>query len=149
MSETILSKLLEDHQNIKDLMNKVMSMKDVVQRKDLYLQFKNDLLPHMEGEEKTLYTHLIEDVGGEEAEEVAHDAESEHEEMKNLLERLDNLGVENDLWEATFRDLRDHFLDHVAREESSLFDEAKEDFSKEELMDFGEEFEEAKLQSSL
>jgi hypothetical protein len=149
MSESILNKLLDEHQSIKEKIVKIMKTQNVEQKKDLFLGMKEEIILHMDGEEKSIYHHLIEDVGDEEAEEIAHDAENEHEAMRNLMDKLDNIGIESDEWDATFRDLRDHFLDHIAKEETSLFDEAKEDFSQEELIEFGNEYEEAKLQSSL
>jgi iron-sulfur cluster repair protein YtfE (RIC family) len=146
MGESILVKLREGHQTIKDLINQTEKATDVVQKKELYLQVKDEMISHMDGEEKTIYRHLIEDVGNEESEEVAHDAEDEHEEMRNLCEKLDNIHIESKDWESTFHRLKKHFLDHIQKEESALFAEAREDFSKEELMDFGEEYENAKGQ---
>ena len=43
-----------------------------------------------------------------------------------------------------FQPLKETFQKHVKEEESTLFSEAKEDFSKEELENFGDEFEEVK-----
>ncbi len=64
--------------------------------------------------------------------------------MKSLLGKLDNIGIESDEWDSTFRALKEAVQKHVEEEESALFAEAKEDFSKEELMEFGDEFAEAK-----
>ena len=147
MGESILVKLREGHQTIKDLLNQTEKAAEVGQKKELYLQVKDEMISHMDSEEKTIYRHLIEDVGNEESEEVAHDAEDEHEEIRNLCEKLDNTHIESKEWELTFHRLKKHFLDHIQKEESALFAEAREDFSKEELMDFGEEYENAKGQS--
>ncbi len=147
MGESILMKLEEGHRVIKDLMNLIKNEHDLVHKKELYLQMREELLAHMDGEEKTIYRHLIEDVGNQESEEVAHDAEDEHEEMRHLCDKLDATRIEDENWESTFKALRHQFLKHQESEESALFTEAKEDFSREELSEFGEEFEEAKLQS--
>lgn len=144
MSESILNTLREEHRQADELMVLIEGTQDVAYKKELYLQLKEELMSHMEGEEKTLYAHLIEDVHDEEAEEVALQAEDEHSEVKELLLRLDNIGIESDEWDSTFREMRDHFREHVEEEESALFAEAKEDFSKEELIEFGDEFAEAK-----
>lgn len=144
MSESILKKLREEHQHVDELMNHIENSKDVVQKKELYLLMKEELILHMEGEEQTLYAHLIEDVHDEEAEEVALHAEDEHLRVKTLLSKLDNIGIESDEWDSTFRELCLAVREHVEEEESALFAEAKEDFSKSELMEFGDEFEEAK-----
>lgn len=145
MSESILNTLREEHRQVDHLMSQIETCTDVVRKKELYLQMKEELIPHMEGEEQTIYAHLIEDVHDEEAEEVAQHAEDEHYQVKKLLSKLDNIGIESDEWDSTFRVLKDSVRKHVEEEESALFAEAKEDFSKEELMEFGDEFEEAKL----
>lgn len=144
MSESILNTLRAEHRETDELMVLIEGTDDVSYKKELYLQLKENLMAHMEGEEKTLYAHLIQDVHDEEAEEVALQAEDEHAEVKDLFYKLDNIGIESDDWDSTFRELRDHVRQHVEEEESSLFAEAKEDFSREELVEFGDEFAEAK-----
>ena len=147
MGESILVKLREEHQTIRDLLQKTEKAVDVAQKKELYLQAQDEIISHMDSEEKTIYRHLIEDVGNEESEEVAHDAEDEHEEIRNLFEKLDNTHIETKDWDTAFHQLKKQFLDHIQNEENALFAEAREDFSKEELMDFGEEYENAKGES--
>ncbi len=149
MSESILNALREEHRQTEELMVQIEMAKDVVLKKELYLKLKEDLIPHMEGEERTIYAHLIEDVHDEEAEEVALHAEDEHQEVKDLFSKLDNIGIESDEWDSTFRKLQQCVRKHVEEEESDLFAEAKEDFSKEELIEFGDEFLEAKQQVNL
>lgn len=144
MSESILNTLREEHRQVEKLLSQIETSPDVVAKKELYLQLKDVLIPHMEGEEQTIYAHLIDDVHDEEAEEVAMHAEEEHSEVKDLLSKLDNIGIENNEWNTTFQLLKKNILKHVEEEEGALFAEAKEDFSKEELMEFGDEFEDAK-----
>ena len=149
MSESILNTLREEHRHTEEIMVQIENAKDIVHKKELYLLLKEELIPHMEAEELTIYAHLIEDVHDEEAEEVALHAEDEHQEMKGLLGKLDSIGIESDEWDATFRRLQQCVRQHVEEEESDLFAEAKEDFSKEELMEFGDEFAEVKQHINL
>ena len=149
MSESILNTLREEHRQTEELMVQIEQSKDVVLKKELYLKLKEDLIRHMGGEERTIYAHLIEDVHDEEAEEVALHAEDEHQEVKDLFGKLDNIGIESDEWDSTFRQLQQCVRKHVEEEESDLFAEAKEDFTKEELIEFGDEFLEAKQQVNL
>lgn len=144
MGESILNTLRAEHRQFESTIQLIEKSKDVVRKKELYLQLKDELIPHMEGEERTIYAHLIEDVHDEEAEEVAQLAETEQQEIKDLLGQLDNLGIENEKWEPTFRRIKECIRKHVAEEESALFAEAKEDFTKEELIELGDEFIEAK-----
>lgn len=144
MSDSILNMLREEHRKAEELMAQVESCEDIVRKKELYLELKEELIPHMEGEEQTLYAHLMEDVHDEEAEEVAQIADEEHHQVKKLLEKLDNIGIESDEWDSTFRQMKQAVQKHVEEEESNLFAEAKQDFSKEELIEFAEEFEDVK-----
>ena len=149
MSESILNTLRHEHRQADELMVKIEHARDIAFKKEIYLRLKNELILHMEGEEATLYAHLIEDVRDEEAEEVALHAEDEHQEIKDLLSRLDNIGIEDEDWDTTFKKLHSCIRQHVEEEESDLFAEAKQDFSKEELVEFGDEFEDAKLHVDL
>lgn len=144
MSESILTTLREEHRQSEHLMDMIEHCADVAEKKELYLQLKAELILHMKGEEQTLYAHLLDDVGGEEAEELAQHADAEHQGVKSLLARLDNTGIESPEWKMLFQLLKETFQKHVKEEESALFSEAKEDFSKEELENFGDEFEEVK-----
>lgn len=144
MSDSILKTLKAEHRQFESILSKISDSSDVVRKKELYLELKDRLIPHMEGEERTIYAHLMEDVHDEDAEELAQNAEDEHQEMKELLAKLDNTGIENEEWNSTFEELKNCVLTHVSEEESELFAEAKEDFSNEELIEFNEEFTEAK-----
>jgi iron-sulfur cluster repair protein YtfE (RIC family) len=144
MSESILNTLREEHRQSEHLMELIERCEDVAQKKELYLQLKSELILHMKGEEQTLYVHLMDDVGDKEAGKLAQQADAEHQEVKDLLSRLDNTGIESPEWKMLFQLLKDNFHKHVEEEENALFSEAKEDFSKEELEDFGDEFKEAK-----
>lgn len=148
MSESILTILRQEHRKAGLMMDQIDSCRDLARKKELYLQLKEDLFLHMEGEEKTIYGHLKDDVGDEEAEDLAIHASEGHQEVKELFASLDNTGIESDEWDSTFRRLKEAFLQHVEEEESELFTEAKEDFSREELQDFADEFEDAKHHST-
>jgi hemerythrin-like domain-containing protein len=149
MSESILNKLREEHRQVAQVMSQIEECQDVVRKKELYLLLKEILIPHMEGEEQTLYSHLRNDVHDEEAEELAEHAGEEHREVKFLFAKLDNIGIESDEWDSTFAEMKAAVEKHVDEEESELFTEAKEDFSKEELMEFADDFDEIKHHTSL
>jgi len=146
MSESILKTLRDEHRRAEGMIIQIENSKDIVQKKELYLQLRDELIPHMEGEERSIYSHLINDIHDEEAEEVAELAKQDHQKMKELLGRLDNILIESDEWDSTFRQLCQKFRKHVKDEESALFAEAKQDFTKDELVELGDEFNEIKQQ---
>lgn len=144
MSESILNNLRDDHHQIDIFMDKIQNEKDIVQKKDIYLQFKNTLLLHMEAEERTIYLHLMDDVYDDSAEKTAQKGIQEHFQIKQVLTYLDNLTIENPEWSMTFNSLREKIEQHIEEEETRFFAEIKQDFSRDELLDFGEEFEDTK-----
>lgn len=148
MSESILKTLKEEHERLERYIQQIEKTQDVVRKKELYLQMKELLILHLEGEEKTIYAHLIDDVQDEDAEELALNSVEVHQRIKDILLKIDNIGIESDEWDSTFRRLNTVLIDHIREEEEALFTEAKEDFSKQELLELGDEFEDAKLHIS-
>jgi iron-sulfur cluster repair protein YtfE (RIC family) len=146
MSETILQTLRLEHRQIEVLMEKIDASMDIAQKKEMYLMLKDELMLHMLSEEKTLYAHLEQDVAEDSAGDLAQQADLEHQEVKTIIEQLDNTGIETLEWEMLFQKLKEKFLYHFHKEEEVLFAEAKEDFSREDLEEFADEFQEVKHQ---
>ena len=144
MRETILSKLKHEHRQIESLLTQIETCHDIVQKKALYLDLEAQLLPHMEGEERTLYAELKQVESDEQAFRLARLADLEHRRVKELLAQLDQIGIENQDWSRAFADLKSHIKEHFQEEETDLFAEAKEDFSAEELAEFADNFEKVK-----
>ncbi len=149
MSQSILNTLREEHRYIDGIVIQIQACNEIVEKKSLYLQLEEELVSHMAGEEKTIYVHLMKDVHDEEAEEVAQRSINEHNRIRDLFAKLDNIGIESDEWDSTFRKLSEAVRKHIKEEERVLFTEAKVDFSAEELIEFGDEFLEAKQHMSL
>ncbi len=144
MKENILNKLKAEHREVLALIKKIQSAKDLARKKDLFDEVYEALMGHMLGEEETIYAHLKKDAHEIAAEEVAMEAESEHQEIKEILERLAESGVDSISFDEEMNNLNSIVSDHILEEESDLFTEAKDDFSLTELQDFATEYEEAK-----
>ena len=144
MNDTILKLLREEHRVIENLFHQIETSREISQKKEFYLILRETLTLHIVGEEKTLYTHLAQDINEEEAEELAKKAVDDHQEIKNLFIKMDSTWIENPIWETTFQKLKSCFIKHINDEEAVLFKVAKEDFSKEELSEFADEFVEIK-----
>lgn len=149
MPETILAKLRQEHREIQNILERIEANNNTERKKELFDEVKSLLVPHMEGEEKTIYAHLRNDVQDETAEAIAEEADFEHHEIRDCMQRLTLLEIDNENWMKEFHSFKEHVNQHVREEETELFDEAKEDFSREELVFFAEEFEEAKHHLSI
>jgi hypothetical protein len=147
MEKTILNKLKEEHRGIQILLLRVERCKEGGKRTQVFEELKNVLLPHMEGEEQTLYAHLKNDVQVEKALEVAEEASFEHQSIKDLLAMLDKTDIRSAEWSELFSELKENLQLHFDEEEGQLFDEAKEDFSREELVQYSADYEEVKSHS--
>jgi len=148
MHETILNKLKQEHLQVAELMTKIQAASEPTRKRELYSELKHALIPHMEGEEQTLYAHLRDDTDDVVAEKIVKVADQEHHEVKDLLTKLDRINISSPDWDSTFATLKADVEQHVNEEESDLFAEAKEDFSREELEKIGDEFDEVKSHSS-
>ncbi|HXH76263.1 MAG TPA: hemerythrin domain-containing protein [Bacteriovoracaceae bacterium] len=148
MEDNILSKIKEEHRELQIMLLKVERCKDPQKKLEYYDEMKKVLIPHMEGEEQTLYAKIRSEIKDKEAIEMADDADYEHQEIKEMLAMLDETDIGKAEWNDLFKDLKESLQIHVDEEEELLFNEAKEDFSKDELEKFVYEFEEAKSHAS-
>jgi hemerythrin superfamily protein len=146
MSETILNTLRQEHREIEDLIYLIGRVDNYSQRKGYYQAMIEILLPHMAGEENSLYSRLKDEIADKDAIELAKMAIQEHAEIKNLIKELEKIEFASNEWQKVFNLFKQVFLKHVEEEESEIFNELKEDFSKDELIDISEEFQEAKYQ---
>lgn len=147
MEETILSKIKDEHLTIKAKLSAVESCLSPGKKLELYHQLKKALVRHLTGEEHTIYKHFREEILKPVAQELIHMTDYEHHQMKEYLQRLNLLQVTNPAWIETFNDLKELVELHCKISEQLMFTEAKEDFSREELIAIGTEYEQQKSQN--
>ena len=78
---------------------------------------------------------------------VVQSSDREHHEIKEYIQRLNLINFGSNDWLDVFKSFKDIVIRHCDDEEVTMFAEAKEDFSREELIEIATEFEEAKHQS--
>ncbi len=143
-------------QNILDLLRrehaKVLAELDELQRKgisdraELFNQMKNNLLPHMAGEERVFYPRL-EEQGLHELVAVSRE---EHTAIRALIDRLNNISMaREEEWVRAVPELREAMRSHVSREEKLVFPEARQKIDDARLLHIGGRFEEAKGKAHL
>ncbi|MCK8519192.1 hemerythrin domain-containing protein [Methanoculleus sp. 7T] len=143
-------------QNILDLLRrehaKVLSQLDELQRRGIsdraekFNQMKNNLLPHMAGEERVFYPRLDE--------RGLHDlvaaSREEHAAVRALVGRLNGLSpADEEGWVRVMPDLREAMRSHVDREEKVVFPAARQEMDDALLLHVGDRFEEAKGKAHL
>ena len=130
----IFEALRESHEQQRNLAERLIQTSGHTQeREDLFKQLKNELYAHSVAEDRYLYIPLMfDDVGLD----ITRHALSEHHEMDELVEKLEETDMSNPSWLATAKQLSEKVHHHLKEEEHKFFQQAGkilEDDEKEKL----------------
>ena len=144
IAEGILQDLHNDHSEVNSLMDRIMESRDSAERTTLFDEMKTKLLVHAHAEQEVLYRPL-EASQGEASRSFAHEGTNEHQILENHLQKMSGTGDPlSEEWTAELKVLQDLIEHHVDEEESTGFSCARNDFSKEELEEMGQRFQQRK-----
>ena len=146
MENNILEILKEEHIEILQLINRIERTQDLKTKAEVFEEVKQKIYAHMEAEELTLYENLKKQKI-DNAFHLAEDAEFEHRQIKDSFEILEGLEFNSEDWVEMFQDIKSSIEEHVEFEESTLFAEAKVDFSTGQLLHFSKNYLETKDRS--
>lgn len=138
-----LEELKKDHQEVKEILEKIKKTGGEKTREKLFLELKKELTPHMKAEEKVFYNVLTKE---KEAKENALEGFEEHHVTEVVLKELEKMGKAEERWLAkmkVFAELVDH---HVEDEESKVFKDAQSVLDDEQMDDILEKFNKEKEQ---
>ena len=126
----IFDRLKEDHGAHRQLFDKMADAKDDHDRLEkLFDQFKVEVTAHAAAEEETLYATML---ARPDLREDAQHSVSEHKEIDDYLEELDELEFNSEEWRQTFDQLKKRYLHHIEEEEEEMFPNAAEELTAEE-----------------
>lgn len=133
----IFTKLKEDHDKVKDIMEKIgeTSSGAISTREKLFFTLKNELLAHAKVEEAVFY-HSIQ--SRRNLKEDVLEAYNEHRMIAMLLDELDTIPKGNDQWLAKFHFLKELVEHHVEDEEEEVFPKAQQVLSEKKAEELGE-----------
>lgn len=138
----IYTRLEQDHDKQRELCEAIKHTRgDSEKRNKLWKELRIELEAHASAEEQAFYSELMKDPDG--TDETRHAVE-EHQQMTEMIEVLDNLNMDADVWMKKFEKLAHKVIHHVDEEEAEFFPKAKKLFSKDEAEDMAEAFEERK-----
>jgi hypothetical protein len=140
MNDSIIDKLKAEHHQIVGLVEQIATAPDPTQKVVLYLDLKQALLPHLDGEDQSFYTHLKHSPHTEKAEQ-------EQQKLREVLQQLDSVEMESSEWEELFQSLKQQLATHIGEVESEVFTEAQMDLSTEELIEIADDFDQVKANS--
>ena len=133
--------LKQDHQKVKQLFEEVTHASDSNKRKDLFDKIDTELEMHAHIEETVFYPALEQ---REELQDMVAEALEEHQEVKTLLEEIEELGSESHDFGGKLQELMECVEHHVAEEEGEMFPQVREVFDERELNELARRLNSAK-----
>jgi hemerythrin-like domain-containing protein len=131
MAHEFIEHLKEDHKTQRRLGKKLRKAQDPGERSRLRQEFYDELLPHVVGEEASIFRYLSSTEG--EAREEALKALQEHHVAKVVLRELMALSVEGDIFNPKGYVLDEMNRHHMDEEEKTHFPMLEKMASREEL----------------
>ncbi len=138
----IFEALKKDHEKVKNLLNKLVEMKEGdAGRKALIDEVRDELIPHARAEEAIFYNSLR---TIKETKDLVMHGYKEHMEAETLLRTLQLKEKIDADWTKTANKLREAILHHIESEEGEIFSAARRVFTQEEAEMMADAFEELK-----
>lgn len=143
--------LIKDHNEVKEILEKLKSGSKTAEktREKLFVQLKEELVPHLRAEDATFYPALMATKNGK---QHALEAKEEHELTVMVCRQLEEIPVKEDVWAAKLKVLKDLVEHHIKEEEQEIFQiaqqEIQEDKFRQILQNFQQEKEKVKKELS-
>lgn len=140
MAQNVIEILKQEHEMVLSQLSE-LSNKGTSNREQKYNSLKENLMPHMIGEEQAVYPKLMESG----MQEMALESIEEHNAVKTLLSQLDSASMsEEDVWVAKLTVIQENVKHHINEEEEHIFPEMQQKMGSDELSNLGNRYEEAK-----
>lgn len=140
----ILDKLKQEHEQVQELLGKLVESDSAAERKSLLKKIKAALVPHVRAEEKAVYNAIIA-LGGKKDKQDGEEGYLEHALADNILATLGKttnaMSPEFSAAAKVLREIVDH---HVQEEERNVWSDVRENFSDEDRVEMNRQFEAAK-----
>lgn len=138
MADTkIFDRLKQDHDTHRQLFAKMADAereKNEDRLEKLFEQFKVEVTAHAAAEEETLYATML---AQPDLREDAQHSVSEHKEIDDYLEELDDLKFNGEAWRKKFAEMKKRYLHHIDEEEEEMFPDAAKELSAAEEAKLG------------
>ena len=124
----IFDSLKKDHDTHRDMLEQLSDTSgDSDTRKTLFEKFRIEVSAHAAAEEETLYAVMLQDP---ELREEGQHSVSEHKEIDDFLEELQDTDMSSPGWLATFKKMRHRYEHHIDEEEQDIFPVAEKQLEK-------------------
>ena len=140
----ILDLLQEDHDEVEDLLDKLVESHNGTERKSLVKKIRGALVPHVRAEEKVVYDAIMAVKGKKEAQD-GEEGYLEHRLADQMMATLGKIsGAMSPEFGAASKVLKELVLHHVREEENNIWPDVREHFSEGERVEMGRKFQLAK-----
>jgi hemerythrin-like domain-containing protein len=139
--------LKEDHRRVRDLFQAYTAAMDPRTKRELAEEACLELETHAQLEEQIFYPAVHEE--SDEGPALVQEALQDHQQVKDLIAALREMGPDHHAFDATFRELMQNIEHHVQEEESQMFPLAEQDLAEDldELKDEMQDLKKALLAS--
>ena len=114
-----IAMLKEDHRRVRDLFQEYQAATDPRTKRELAEEACTELETHAQLEEQIFYPAVNDD--SDEGPALVQEALQEHQQVKDLIVTLREMGPDNHDFDATFRALMQNVEHHVEEEENQMF----------------------------
>ncbi|MFW6235226.1 MAG: hemerythrin domain-containing protein [Desulfovibrionales bacterium] len=139
-----MNTLRHDHQEVKDIFKKMVKSSNESHRRELCNSLREEILPHMEGEERHIYPSLM---STKEAKADSLESLEEHKAAQTVLNELVEMDPSDERFIAKAKVLREMIEHHIKEEEDKIFDHLEDMKSDSELDDLLKQFNQTKEQT--
>jgi hemerythrin-like domain-containing protein len=132
-----MSLLKEDHQKVKKMLAELESTTErgVKTREELFTKVKRELVVHETIEEEIFYPALKEHP---KTKDIALEAYEEHHVVDMVVAEIDGVAYDDAQWGAKFKVMKENLEHHIEEEEGEMFEQAKQVFDEDELVQLGD-----------
>jgi hemerythrin superfamily protein len=139
--------LVNDHRVQHELGTKLAQIKDSSERERVRKSLAGELLPHMAGEEHSIFPYMLAS-GDAEAEEGAREAVQEHHVSRLVLREILDLTLDSDVFSAKAAVLSELTKHHTEEEESEHFPWLENHSSRQQLDSLFESYKAAQKEAA-
>ena len=139
MHQKLFDTLSQDHGYVKEIFGKILETSAGARKtcEDLLYKLEKELVPHMAGEERTLYPALLEK---SESKMKALESIEEHHVTKILFQELREIDIQDEKRTAKAQVLSEVVKHHIQEEEEKIFENARKFLSHEKAKEILGEF---------
>jgi len=120
--------LKKDHRKVLDILEKLETSSDRAgkTRKKQFAMLRQELLPHMAGEENYFYPYVLDRTTDKEQRRAVLEGIEEHRAARAVLMDSEEAGISDERWQPDISVLKELIAHHIDEEEDEIFDAARE-----------------------